>query len=175
MGDRPDKDLVFVTISMAEILLSQNLVSETRRVLEELRKSDPENPRVIALAERLKQVSGAPPLEQTEVTTAGLDAVELFAGSDQVTLKWELTPEGLAIARQRAQYSGRNIARIFTAVPGPRGVRTGTRDIELLYIAGEAVLRGLPRPAVHVAAVGFLANTGVFVPLARSASLKVSA
>jgi hypothetical protein len=175
MGDRTDKDLVFITVSMAEILLSQNLVSETRRLVAELQKSDPENPRVVALAERLRQVAVAPPLEQTPVSAAGIDTAELLAGPDQVILQWELTPEGLGIARQRAQYSGRSIARIFTAVPGPRGVRTGTRDIELRHAAGRAVLRGLPRPAVHVAAVGFLANTGVFVPLARSASLVVGA
>ncbi len=174
MADPPDKEPVFVTVSMAEILLAQNLVSETEEVVRQLRRSDPDNPRIRALEERLKQVRSAPPVAQQPLPLEGRDTAVLNAGPDAVTLAWELTDEGLALARRRALYSGRSIARLFTAAPGPRGVRTATRDIEIAHPAAKVVLRGLPLPAVHVAAVGFLANTGVFVPLARSESLVVS-
>ena len=170
MGEHPDKDLVFATVSMAEILLAQNLISETEEVVRQLQKSDPMNPRVIALAERLKQVKG-PPVEQQPVTPVGADTTTLLAGSNVVVLKWELTQNGLDLAKRRARYSGRSIARLFTASPGPRGVRTMTRDIEIEHPAAQVALRGLPQPAVHVAAAGFLANTGMFVPLARSDAL----
>jgi len=52
-------------------------------------------------------------------------------------------------------------------------VRTSTLDIEAGLLAARLDLPGLPRPAVYVAAVGFLANTGEFLPLARTEPLTV--
>lgn len=173
MGNHPDKELVFVTASMAEILLSQNLVPETEAVIRQLQKSDPGNPRVQALAERLRQIKESPTVEQKTLSAAARDEISLRSEQAELAIRWGLTPEGLRLARAHARYSGRSIVRLFTAAPGPRGVRTGTRDTALQHDAGEMTIRGLPRPAVHVAAVGYLANTGLFVPLARSASLKV--
>jgi hypothetical protein len=174
MGDHPDRDLVFVTVSMAEILLSQNLVTETEKVVLQLQKSDPENPKVIELAKRLQSVKGSPVDDQIPADPRGRDDVKVTYREAALHLAWELTDEGVAVARARARYSGSRIVRLLTASPGHRGVRTMIRDIHIRPSAGRIALRGLPAPAVYVAAVGYLANTGLFVPMARSAPLTVT-
>lgn len=171
MADQDDRDLLFTTVSMAEILLSQNLVAEARRVLNRLLASDPHNSRVAALTERILELEGKGEVAPIPVAPGGRDRVTLERVGEAVRLTWELTEEGLGIAERAARYSGRPVVRLFTAAPGPRGVRTATRDLDLQPLAAYTDLGGLPRPAVHVAAAGFLANTGSFVPLAESATL----
>lgn len=168
MIERPDNDLVFATVSMAEILLAQNLVSETAKVVARLQKIDPANPRVIALAKRLKEMEKAGSAGAVAIEARGVDYVALERKDGPLLLRWELTGEGLAIAKAAARFSGTRVLRLFTAQPGPRGVRTASRDIGVTHAAGEMLCYGLPETAVHVGAIGYLANTGVFVPLARS-------
>ncbi len=168
MVERPDTELMFVTVSMAEILLTQNLVNETAKVVARLQKIDPANPRVLALAKRLEEVAQAGGTGSVAIEERGVDYVKIERKSGSLLLRWELTPEGLAIAKAAARFSGTRILRLFTAQPGPRGVRTGSRDIGVEHAAGEMLCYGLPDTAVHVGAIGYLANTGVFVPLARS-------
>jgi hypothetical protein len=168
MTKDPDNELMFFTVSMAEILLSQNLVTETAKVVARLRKIDPANPRVAALAKRLEEVNRAGGSDAVPIKARGEDYAELELRNGPLLLRWELTREGLAIAKATARFSGSRVFRLFTAQPGPRGVRTGSRDIVLEHTSGEMLCHGLPDSAVHVGAVGYLANTGVFVPLARS-------
>jgi hypothetical protein len=173
MPEHPDKDLIFVTVSMAEILLAQNLVEETRAVVVQLLKSDPQNPRVKALAERLRQVMKATDDTPTAIPPQGRDYITL-EWDGALRLRWELTRDGLDIAKAEVRYLGNPNVRLFTAQPGPRGVRTASLDIEAEPPAGEHSRPGLPVPAVHVAAAGFLARTGRFLPLARSEPLLVT-
>ncbi len=157
---------------MAEILINQHLVDEARQVLDELRSRSTDNKRIDTLSKRIDDLSA-----QTEPVPSeprGEDAVRVTLSDEAIQLMWELTGDGLDLARAYARYSGRNIVRLFSAVPGPRGVRTLSRDIDIKHAAATLVLHGLPRPAVHVAAVGFLANTGLFVPLAQSEPLAVA-
>ena len=94
-----------------------------------------------------------------------MDRVALEVKEDSVWVVWEVTEAGLEMAKRRAKYSGRTIVRVFRAATGPRGVRTSSQDIEANLDAARIELLGLPRHSVCVAAVGFLSNTGQFVPL----------
>jgi hypothetical protein len=165
-------DPIFVTIAMAEILLGQNLVGEARRVIDRLSQSQGKDPRVTALLERIEAVSKQK--EPISVEPKGEDYVTIETDGTALKIRWEMTGAGLAIAQKKARYSGQSVLRLFSAVPGPRGVRTSTQDIEVVPKAAELELNGLPRPAVYVAAVGFLSNAGEFVPLAQSRTLEVA-
>ena len=77
MAESPDNELMFVTVSMAEILLAQNLVSDTAKVVARLRKIDPNNPRVIALAKRLEEMARAGSASAAAIDARGEDYVEL--------------------------------------------------------------------------------------------------
>jgi hypothetical protein len=126
---------------------------------------------VADLRQRLERRSRLGEIEQAQVTAAGEDRVILELDDQGLQVTWELTADGLAIARRAVRYSGRPIVRLFTAVAGPRGVRTGTRDIELDLEAGQIALPDVPLPAVYTAAVGFLGQNGAFLPLSRSATV----
>jgi hypothetical protein len=167
------KSSMYATASMAEILLSQNLVSQARKVIETLQEKEPDNPRTAALVLRLEEMLRGAFAESSPPAPMSIDRVALCKEDMGLGLEWELTDGGLRIAKQAARYSGRPIVRLFTASAGPRGVRTQLRDIDISALLGKTILFGLPRPAVHVAAVGYLANTGVFVSSAQSPSLKV--
>lgn len=158
----------FATVSMAEILLAQDLWEEAAAVVDVLSRSEPIDPRVPELRRRLEQRSSQGEIEQRPVDPAGEDRVALELADGRLRLSWELTREGVELARRAVRYSGREIVRLFTAIAGPRGVRTGTRDLPLSLPAGRVELLGVPRAAVYVAAVGYLGLNGVFVPLARS-------
>ncbi len=156
---------------MAQILIDQNLFDEARHVIEQLRARDGDDPRIAALGLRLEQISE--PADPVPVDTLGEDDVTVAIEGEALRVAWEITEDGLAMAKRRVRYSGKNIIRLFAAVPGPRGVRTSTLDIEAGLFAARLDLPGLPRPAVYVAAVGFLANTGEFLPLSRTEPLAV--
>lgn len=168
MGLRPTLDPPFATVAMAEILLAQDLWQEAQAVLDVLLEQQPADPRVVDLRQRLEQRSRLGDIEQEPVTAAGEDRIALELDDKGLRVTWELTAGGLEIARRAVRYSGRSIVRLFTAIAGPRGVRTGIRDIELDLEAGWIALPGVPLPAVYTAAVGFLCRNGVFVPLSRS-------
>jgi hypothetical protein len=153
---------------MAEILLAQDLWKEAAEVVGALLSRQPIDPRVPDLARRLELRSAQGDVEQRPVDARGGDRAGLLRTESGLRLTWELTDDGLALARRVARYSGVSIVRLFTAITGPRGVRTGRRDIEVDLRAGQIELIGVPRSAVCVAAAGFLARSGVFVPLARS-------
>jgi hypothetical protein len=156
---------------MAEILLAQDLWQEAAAVVETLLERDQVDPRVAELERRLAQRSSHGEIEQQPVAPAGVDRVVLELADERLRLTWELTPEGVELARRAVRYSGREIVRLFTAIAGPRGVRTGTRDVELSLPAGRVELLGVPLRAVYVAAVGYLGLSGVFLPLARSQTI----
>jgi hypothetical protein len=168
MPDPPRDDPPFATVTMAQILLGQDMVEEATRIIAQLLEDHRDDPRTAALLARLKERAGRPEPEQVAMTGRGIDSMTLVSGSGVLRAEWELTEDGLGIARRRVRYSGQAIVRLFTAAPGPRGVRTATRDIEIGPGAAALDLAGLPRPAVHVAAVGFLGRNGAFVPLSRS-------
>ena len=168
MGAPPSSDSPFATVSMAEILLAQDLWEEAAAVVEALAAREPVDPRIGELRRRLEQRSLQGEVEQRPAESRGRDRVALELTGEGLGLTWELTEEGLALARRVVRYSGATIVRLFTAVAGPRGVRTGIRDVELERLCGEVELKGVPSAAVYVAALGFLGLNGVFVPLARS-------
>ena len=174
MTDSSDQGTIFVTVAMAEILLNQNLTDDARTVIDELLHREPDNPRVAALKKRLEEIPGYGSLEEVPMAPADKDTIMLETRNQTVRIEWTATEKGLALARRRVRYSGKTLVRLFSAVRGPRGVRTATRDLAISHLTARLDLNGLPRPAVHVAAVGFLANTGEFVPLARSEPLVVS-
>jgi len=158
----------FATVAMAEILLAQDLWQEAAEVVDALAARDPADPRVLDLRRRLGLRSSRGELQPQAVEALGRDRVSLEPTDAGLRLTWELTAAGLELARRVVRYSGLRIVRLFTAIAGPRGVRTGTRDIEISLPAGRLELPGMPSAAVYVAAVGFRGHSGVFVPLARS-------
>lgn len=163
----------FATVSMAEILLTQNLVEQSRRVLGRLPRHILSDPRVEALRQRLEEIGARVTLDQVPLSAEGRDRINLSFIDRALRLEFELTEEGIALARRKARFAGRNVLRLFTAHMGPRGVRTTTRDVELQHLCARLELLGTPRPAVHVSAVGYLAHTGEFVPLSSSEQLTV--
>ena len=173
MTEPTAKKTMYATASMAEVFLSQNLVSEAQKVIAALQETDPSNPRLPALVLRLEEMRRSTPSVLPPPAAAGVDRVALIAETTGIGLEWEITEAGLAMAERAVRYSGRTIVRLFTAAAGPRGVRTQLRDIDVQELIGRTILYGLPRPSVHTAAVGYLANTGVFVSAAQSPSLKV--
>ncbi len=165
---------MYATVSMAEILLSQNLAAEAEKVILVLQKRLPGDPRVTALAERLAEMRRPPAADTApSLSPTGFDRIALENASPGIGIEWELTESGLAMAKRAVRYSGRPVIRLFTAAAGRRGVRTGIRDIDIHALFGRTVLAGMPRPAVHTAAVGYLANTGVFISCSQSLTLKV--
>lgn len=173
MTQNTPKSSIYATASMAEILLSQNLISQAEKVIATLQETEPDNPRTAALVLRLEEMLRGASADSPTPPPEGVDRVSLHKEDTGIGLEWELTDGGLRIAKQAARYSGRPIVRLFTASAGPRGVRTQLRDIDISALLGKTTLFGMPRPAVHVAAIGYLANTGIFVSSAQSPSLKV--
>ena len=174
MADRPSLS-PFDTVAAAEILLAQDQLGPAREMTERLAAARPDDDRVAALHERVEARTASGPIVQLSARERGLDRVSLRAAESGVDAEFELTDAGLAVARRTAVYSGASVLRLFTVVAGPRGVRKRTRDIELERRCGRLRVVGTPRPAVHVAAVGHLARSGVFVPVATSAPLEVPA
>jgi hypothetical protein len=158
----------FTTAAMAEILLGQDLVREAAEVIERLERTHGRDPRVERLRHRLGERLARGEAVQVPIPELGADRVALAVEGGALRATWELSDAGLAIAKRRVRYSGHAVVRLFTATVGPRGVRRALVDFEIRHKAGRVDLGGLPRPAVHVAAVGFLGRSGAFVPLARS-------
>lgn len=174
MADLLDARAPFDTAAMAEILLGQGLVREAAEVIERLGRSHGEDPRVALLRGRLTEKLAQGETAQVRIPETGSDLVVLAPVAGTLRVTWELGDAGLAIAKRRVRYSGHAVIRLFTATVGPRGVRRALVDFEIEHKAGRVDLGGLPRPAVHVAAVGFLGRNGAFVPLARSAPVSVA-
>jgi len=162
----------FHTVTMAEILLGQDLITEAAEVLEQLEQENAEDPRVRKLGIRIADRQKAGISDQHPIKESGADMVSLELNERAILITWELTDDGLALAKRRVRFSGNQILRLFTASGGPRGVRKSTRDFELTHRAAIMSLDGAPTPSVHVAAVGFLGLNGAFVPLASSPPLR---
>lgn len=161
----------FATAAMAEILLGQDLVREAADVIGRLAREHGGDPRVERLGRRLAERLAQGEAVQVPIAESGADRIAIAVDAGALRATWELSDAGLAIAKRRVRYSGHAVVRLFTAAVGPRGVRKGFTDFEIRHRAGRVDLGGLPRPAVHVAAVGFLGRNGAFVPLARSAAV----
>ncbi|MCU0663934.1 MAG: tetratricopeptide repeat protein [Myxococcota bacterium] len=174
MSDIRSQSDLFATVSMAEILLAQNLVDQARRVLFHLPSEHEVEPRIAALRERLAEIGTRHTLDQVPQPSQGRDRVAVEFTNRTMRIDFEVTDEGVALARRKTRFAGRSVLRLFTAHIGPRGVRTTTRDIDLQMPSARLELLGTPRPAVHVAAVGYLAHTGEFVPLSSSSPLPVA-
>lgn len=157
---------------MVEILLRQHLLYDARLVLDQLKAREGETPELCSLYIRLDAM--AKQTEPIAVAPLGSDRVHLSDVDPCLRIEWEVTDMGLDIARRAAKYSGKTIVRLFSAFLGPRGVRTSSRDIDAIQAAARIDIAGLVRPAVHVAAAGFLCNTGEFIPIARTDPLIIS-
>ncbi len=169
MADPLEAITPFATAAMAEILLGQDLVREAAEIIGRLSRAHPGDPRVACLEERLEERLARGEALQIPEPEEGRDRISLAFEASALCASWELSDAGLAVAKRKVRYSGHAVVRLFTAAVGPRGVRKALADLEIKHKAGRVELRGLPRPAVHVAAVGFLGRNGAFVPLARSA------
>ena len=170
MSDQDSPDLPFTTVAMAEILMVQDLVKEASKVIARLEEKHPDNERVKALRERMSQKMGLGLKSQSPVPAVGKDRIKLSFLNDALHIEWELTKAGLDLAKRTVRYSGHTIIRLFTAAPGPRGVRTTVRDLFLDLEIGCQDISGTAKGAVHTAAVGFLGRNGAFVPMARALS-----
>ena len=171
--DRKGRGSIFNTVSMAEILLSQNLVQETQKVIADLKDKNKSDPTIVTLEKRVESLSQTTEPIARPQPARGFDRIDISCAKRVLTIEFELTEHSLLGAKKVARYSGYEIIRLFTASPGPRGVRTNTRDIKIPSHAAVLEIRGLPFKAVHVAAIGFLAHTGFFVPVARSSPLVI--
>lgn len=164
---------LFATSQMAEILIEQNLMDEARALIDLMIEKDPTDPRVVSIARRLDEIGAGRDVEQIPAEPTGNTFVSLVESDNALRVSWEVAEQRLTIAKNKVGYSGRAVLRLFSAVFRPRGVRKAFRDIELNHMAASLKLTGLPKPALHLAAVGFLGNTGEFVPVARSTPLDV--
>ena len=169
MADRKPVAEPLATVALAGILLDQGLLPEAREMLDRLARKRPGDERIPHLLERLSELEGSGEQAQEPMEGGGTDTVALAVRGRDLELRWELTEAGLALAGRTARCSGAPVVRLLTVNTGPRGARKTWRDIALLHPCGRLLLCGLPRPAVHVAAAGFLARSGVFVPLTTSA------
>ncbi|MDD5308386.1 MAG: hypothetical protein PHU25_13780 [Deltaproteobacteria bacterium] len=163
----------FATLAMAEILLGQDLWAEAGGVLDRFEERHPGDPRLAQLRHRLAEKIAEGSVGEIALEPRGMDRISLGVSGKALRAEWEITEDGIGMARRAVGYSGTTVLRLFTASRGPRGVRCVTRDLPVAGAAARVDLRGLPRPAVHVASVGFLGNNGRFVPVARSATLGV--
>lgn len=168
MSDPTRSEIPFATVTMAEILLGQDMIAEATEVIERLVDEYGDDARVKELLERIRERSIQGEVSQDLIPKKGIDRIEIESRDGVLSISFELTDQGLAIARRKVRYSGHSIVRLFTASTGLRGVRKNTRDIEILHPAAQLDIHGLPRSSVHVAAIGFLGRNGAFVPLARS-------
>jgi len=168
MSDPTSSEIPFATVTMAEILLGQDMIAEAAEVIDRLSDERGDDARVGELLERVRERSAQGEVSQKSIPRKMVDRIEIGSMDGVLRISFELTDRGLAIARRKVRYSGHSIVRLFTASTGPRGVRKNTRDIEILHPAAQLDIHGLPRSSVHVAAIGFLGRNGAFVPLARS-------
>lgn len=168
MSKDDKRSVPFTTVAMAEILLVQDLIQEASTVIDGLEKKHPNDPRVAALRMRMRERMGKGEAIQTPVEPRGLDRLVLNLVDQGIVMEWELTDDSLALAKRKVRYSGVSIVRLFTAAVGPRGVRTTSRDFEVISSVAQLMVSGIPFPAVHTAAIGFLGHSGLFVPMARS-------
>ncbi|MBN2715352.1 MAG: hypothetical protein JXX14_05825 [Deltaproteobacteria bacterium] len=168
MSEQDTPDATFTTVAMAEILMVQDLVKEASEVIARLEQTHPDDERVKALRRRMSQKMGMGLKSQCPAVEKGFDRIHLHFSDDTLHIEWELTDDGLALAKRTVRYSGFSIVRLFSAVPGPRGVRTSVRDLILELNTGQQDISGTAKGAVHTAAVGFLGRNGAFVPMARA-------
>jgi hypothetical protein len=168
MSDPTSSEIPFATVTMAEILLGQDMIAEAAEVIDRLVDERGDDARVVELLERIRERSAQGEVSQDSIARKMVDHIEIESRDGVLRISFELTDQGLAMARRKVRYSGHSIVRLFTASTGPRGVRKNTRDIEILHPAAQFDIHGLPRSSVHVAAIGFLGRNGAFVPLARS-------
>ena len=168
MSENDSSDVPFTTVAMAEILMVQDLVKEASEVIARLEIQHPDDERVRELRKRMSQKMGLGLKPQVPATASHLDRIMLQFKEDILHIEWELTPSGLDLAKRTVRYSGNSIIRLFSAAPGPRGVRTTVRDLFLELNVGSQEISGTARGAVHTAAVGFLGRNGAFVPMARA-------
>jgi hypothetical protein len=171
VAERGPIDEPFATVTLAQILLGQDLLDEARQMIEQLERRRPDDPRVAALAARARRRLEQGEIEQRSAASEGRDRIALALAEGALEISWELTDAGAALGRRIVRYSGHEVVRLFTALAGPRGVRRHSRDIELDHRAGRLELFGVPRGGVFVAALGFRGLNGVFVPLATSVLL----
>ncbi len=158
----------FITVAMAEILLSQNQMSKAAKMIKLLHKRNPFDARVEALKERLAKKKDTDEQIQKQVGATGKDRLELHLFPDNITVLFELTNNSLDIAKREVRYSGKAILRLFTAAPGPRGVRTTLKDFELEYNCASFKIAGLPKYAVYACSAGFLGHSGLYIPMIRA-------
>jgi hypothetical protein len=163
----------FATLAMAEILLAQDLWAEAEDALDAFAKRHPRDPRIAEIGRRIAARAADGAAEEVALEPRGVDRVCIGVAGASLRVEWEVTGDGIAMARRAVGYSGTTVLRLFSASRGPRGVRCTTRDLGVASPSARVDLPGLHRPAVHVAAVGFLGNNGRFVPVARSATLGV--
>ncbi len=168
MSDPTSSEIPFATVTMAEILLGQDMIAEAAEVIDRLVDERGNDARVVELFERIRERSAQGEVSQDSIARKMVDHIEIESRDGVLRISFELTDQGLAMARRKVRYSGHAIVRLFTASTGPRGVRKNTRDIEILHPAAQFDIHGLPRSSVHVSAIGFLGRNGAFVPLARS-------
>ncbi|MBN2341804.1 MAG: hypothetical protein JXX29_10660 [Deltaproteobacteria bacterium] len=168
MKDSTPPSVPFTTVAMAEILMVQDLIKEASEVISRLEQQHPDDERVKALRKRMSEKMGLGMPEQHPSAARGIDRIELFFTEGSLCMEWELTDEGLALAKRVVRYSGHTIIRLFTAAPGPRGVRTTIQDIAIELAVGQQEISGTATGAVFTAAIGFLGRNGAFVPMARA-------
>jgi hypothetical protein len=159
---------MYTTAAMAEILLSQDMLRDAEAVIATLEKEHPGDQRVQLLRQRLNDRQGGGEPVQRPEEPMGTDRLTMALDRTQLQVSWELSDDGLALARRQVRYSGQTILRLFIAQPGPRGVRTLTRDFDLAHHCGSCTFSGMPALAAFTAAIGFLGRNGHFVPMARA-------
>lgn len=168
MSETTNSEIPFFTVAMAEILLDQDMIAEAAEVIDRLVEEQGSDARVLELLQRVRDRLAQGEVSQDSIARKMVDRIEIDSSDGMLRISFEVTDQGLAIARRKVRYSGHSIVRLFTASTGPRGVRKNTRDIEILHPAAQFDIHGLPKSSVHVAAIGFLGRNGAFVPLARS-------
>lgn len=168
MTEATNSEIPFFTVAMAEILLDQDMIAEAAEVIDRLVEEQGSDARVLELLQRVRDRLAQGEVSQDSIARKMVDRIEIDSSNGMLRISFEVTDQGLAIARRKVRYSGHSIVRLFTASAGPRGVRKNTRDIEILHPAAQFDIHGLPKSSVHVAAIGFLGRNGAFVPLARS-------
>ena len=168
MTEATNSEIPFFTVAMAEILLGQDMIAEAAEVIDRLVEERGSDARVLELMQRVRDRLAQGEVSQDSIARKMVDRIEIDSSDGMLRISFEVTDQGLSIARRKVRYSGHSIVRLFTASTGPRGVRKNTRDIEILHPAAQFDIHGLPKSSVHVAAIGFLGRNGAFVPLARS-------
>ena len=157
------------TVTMASIFAEQGLETEAAQLCRAVLARKPHEPRASRLLRRLERSEAAGRL--LPAGQGGSHVALWWQGPTVLFAAWQVEREPGDIDGRAARLAGAGatrVLRLFSAWRDATGVRQQVRDEPVDGLRGQMFLEEVPAGATHRAAVGWLGETGNFLPLCSS-------